>query len=742
VLEIFVCREVEGVFYLQADFDFQCYDERWNINAVFGAFFVLLYVVGTPVFFFTELYTYRYSKYGDRLHDKRVRARYGLLYDAYDRSVWYFEMLDMMHRLITTSIIIFLPWDMQMPVAMTAVVIHTVSLLWMAPYLRKSDDALHLVVQIEMLSVMLAGHIQMNVQADVFTDVLLTVSLVLIVGIMFSWFFRAVAKSVLNLYSVAETGFWARLRVFFGDDGEELPEKFDEARFLVGEPFSIHRKEITSERTRALAMQGKLAKKRALFSMDRMKRSSQRGFNELKHRASIYRKRASTLLVNYSGPASSSIQEIKEEDEQNIVAVEHDTKTEDTVDPSSLNQLAAAHTFAQGAKATSAAALEISDSPRAEVSDNVDESGVLNDDNRGPDAADATTGIGESVEAEDAAAELSSNNIPRTGAIAASGPIQVITTPPEHKQITPSASLENMEDEDLLSEKEQLLAQLARLQQEMERREGERQKAAAATNWSEFSTSSIAMLQRQKSDRDLKHFRSSVIPSNAPKKSIVQNLKERKSKRMGTKSYIDAKVRATKSKQFELDDSQSATPRGTHVRMHTMLPSAAQLERLISIEAEEDELREAEAVASGHQRRSAQASLNPMKPNNARISLATNNARVSAMLHRHSSMRDVRNQAQDGKFGANLSVPRISPRAARSNTTNVKRVRSNPVQRLEKGKLAVPSKPSRKSEMVSRQSNRRFKFKRLAEASQQSPATAPSRNDSFISSSIDENTES
>jgi len=472
-----------------------------------------------------------------------------------------------------------------------------------------------------------------------------------------------------------------------------------------------------------------------------MKKSGRRGFNELKHRASIFRKRASTLLVNYSGPASSSIQEIKEEDEQNIVAVEQDTKTEDTVDPSSLNQLAAAHTFAQGAKATSAAALEISDSPRAEVSDNVDESGVLNDDNRGPDAADATTGIGESVEAEDAAAELSSNNIPRTGAIAASGSTQIITTPPEHKH--PSASLENMEDEDLLSEKEQLLAQLARLQQEMERREVERQKAAAATNWSEFSTPSIAMLQRQKSNRDLKHFRSSVIPSNAPKKSIMQNLKERKSKRMGTKSYIDAKVRATKSKRFELDDSQSATPRGTHVRMHTMLPSAAQLDRLLSIEAEEDELREAEAVARGHQRRSAQASLNFMKPNNARISIATNNARVSTMLHRHSSMRDLRNQAQDGKFGANLSVPRISPRAFQSNTPIVKRVRSNPVQRVEKGKLAVPSEPSRKSEMVSRQSNRRFKFKRLGEeASQQSPATAPSRNDSFISSSIGENTES
>lgn len=33
VLSVFVCKEVQGTYYLASDFSLQCYDERWNANA-------------------------------------------------------------------------------------------------------------------------------------------------------------------------------------------------------------------------------------------------------------------------------------------------------------------------------------------------------------------------------------------------------------------------------------------------------------------------------------------------------------------------------------------------------------------------------------------------------------------------------------------------------------------------------------------------------------------------------------
>ena len=59
------------------------------------------------------LYRYRL-----RLDEPGIRAQLGFLYDGYFRDVWFFEMLDMLHKLCLTSLVVFLPYSGQMPFAM------------------------------------------------------------------------------------------------------------------------------------------------------------------------------------------------------------------------------------------------------------------------------------------------------------------------------------------------------------------------------------------------------------------------------------------------------------------------------------------------------------------------------------------------------------------------------------------------------------------------------------------------
>ena len=55
----------------------------------------------------------------------------------------------MAHKLTLTSLLAFAPDSAQSSVGMAAVIAYLAYILWNAPYVRKGDDRLHLVVQIE-----------------------------------------------------------------------------------------------------------------------------------------------------------------------------------------------------------------------------------------------------------------------------------------------------------------------------------------------------------------------------------------------------------------------------------------------------------------------------------------------------------------------------------------------------------------------------------------------------------------
>lgn len=92
----------------------------------------LLYPIGVPALFFSLLRRYR-----RRLDELGVRVQLGFLFEAYVPRHYFFEMTDMAHKLVLTSIIAFFPGEWQMRLGLAAVVAYLMIILVASPYIRK-----------------------------------------------------------------------------------------------------------------------------------------------------------------------------------------------------------------------------------------------------------------------------------------------------------------------------------------------------------------------------------------------------------------------------------------------------------------------------------------------------------------------------------------------------------------------------------------------------------------------------
>jgi len=164
-----------------------------------------------------------------------------------------------MHKLILTSVIIFFPWEWQMRVAMIMISCHLCVILIMSPYLRKGDDALHQVVQVELMLVVLAGHVYTTLDADMFTDYLLTVALFFVFTFMMTWFTRSLSKSCKATLYKSKSKSIKAIRGALDIEEDYLPPKYQAACEYIGTSFMINRDKITNARVRTMITQVKHA---------------------------------------------------------------------------------------------------------------------------------------------------------------------------------------------------------------------------------------------------------------------------------------------------------------------------------------------------------------------------------------------------------------------------------------------------------------------------------------------------
>eukprot|EP00455_Lapot_gusevi_P034469 TRINITY_DN379_c0_g1_i2.p1 TRINITY_DN379_c0_g1~~TRINITY_DN379_c0_g1_i2.p1 ORF type:complete len:631 (+),score=258.67 TRINITY_DN379_c0_g1_i2:174-1895(+) len=153
VLGVFVCKNAGGTSYLLADMSEACFTSAWNQYAIFAGVFILVYPLGIPLFFFKKMWSHR-----EELDRPAVRAELGFLYDGYHSNAWWFEMVDMLHKLLLTSVLAFLPTSVQLPLGMVVCILFMAVILCTKPYKRKGDDHLHLMVQVEIFLLMYCAY--------------------------------------------------------------------------------------------------------------------------------------------------------------------------------------------------------------------------------------------------------------------------------------------------------------------------------------------------------------------------------------------------------------------------------------------------------------------------------------------------------------------------------------------------------------------------------------------------------
>jgi len=123
-----------------------------------------------------------------------VHVTYGFLFEAYCAPMWYFEVMDMIHKLLLTSVLPFIPQDGQMAFALCVVCAFLVAILLCDPYIRDVDGQLHMLVQVDLISLCFYAYLLESIYTSTGLDPLLDnilsallVTLTVILFFVFLW---------------------------------------------------------------------------------------------------------------------------------------------------------------------------------------------------------------------------------------------------------------------------------------------------------------------------------------------------------------------------------------------------------------------------------------------------------------------------------------------------------------------------------------------------------------------------
>jgi hypothetical protein len=138
VISLYGCKEVHGVSYLRADFRVLCGDNTWTKFAIGSVPFLIAHPIGMPIVLYLFLWNRR-----NRLHHAESLVSFGMLYHAFDADNWFFEILDMIHKLLLTGVIQLLPQEMQIRVAIVICTLYLMLLLVRSPYRNAGYENVH-----------------------------------------------------------------------------------------------------------------------------------------------------------------------------------------------------------------------------------------------------------------------------------------------------------------------------------------------------------------------------------------------------------------------------------------------------------------------------------------------------------------------------------------------------------------------------------------------------------------------
>jgi len=165
IFRLFDCQEVQGAWYLSADFTVKCFEAEWRAYVAIGVLGIVVYTIGIPLVLFVLLRRNRAHLYADGCPEDElsrhaiVQKKLGAVYKDYEPHSYYFDLVDLLRRLLLTGGLIVLGDASNVQIFLGGMVCACwlCLVIWRRPYGAFWDNVLSAVLSFQLLIIILSG---------------------------------------------------------------------------------------------------------------------------------------------------------------------------------------------------------------------------------------------------------------------------------------------------------------------------------------------------------------------------------------------------------------------------------------------------------------------------------------------------------------------------------------------------------------------------------------------------------
>jgi len=106
VIQVWNCREIEGISVLVSDVSVRCYTNRWWGYATFCVVYLFLYIIGS-IFVILYFLHHNKAKFGFDTSQSHAAKKYQFMYYGYRFTRYYWEIIIMARKLLVVAIAVF-----------------------------------------------------------------------------------------------------------------------------------------------------------------------------------------------------------------------------------------------------------------------------------------------------------------------------------------------------------------------------------------------------------------------------------------------------------------------------------------------------------------------------------------------------------------------------------------------------------------------------------------------------------
>merc|ERR1711865_45465 len=148
------CRRILDTDYLADDLSQECWGGALAISAI------VIYAIGVPLFTWFSLYRSKAAMFDKKHPDYfRVNSRYGNLFQQYEPQFWYWEVIEMIRKLLLTGGLVLAAdgTSAQFLIAQVISLLYLVLVIRKLPYENDTDDILQTLASVSILFTLMAG---------------------------------------------------------------------------------------------------------------------------------------------------------------------------------------------------------------------------------------------------------------------------------------------------------------------------------------------------------------------------------------------------------------------------------------------------------------------------------------------------------------------------------------------------------------------------------------------------------